>query len=91
MLLCALKVVDGSFFLELAPSMLTSAVTVDGQPILSLATCVAACAVSSSCASATFDYYIALEGQVYPNGTDKKDHSSCLLWNPTTSGSISTG
>jgi len=54
----------------------------DGNRILSLQACVAACAMDFFCAAATFDYYVALEG----TGAD-----SCKLWKPVTGGRISGG
>eukprot|EP00775_Hariotina_reticulata_P009696 gene9696-9855_t len=88
------QIVNGAFYLDLVDTASVYEPTADitnGGAILNLQTCVAACATLSTCAAATFDYFIAQEGQLDVNGIVVPNNASCKLWTPATGSDINLG
>jgi hypothetical protein len=88
------QIVNGAFYLDLVDTASVYEPTVDitnGGAILNLQTCVAACATSATCAAATFDYYVAQEGQLDGDGNVVANNATCKLWKPVTGSNIEGG
>eukprot|EP00775_Hariotina_reticulata_P005167 gene5167-5405_t len=88
------QIVNGAFCLDLVDTASVYAPTVDsadGRAISTLQGCIAACAVDSGCAAATFDYFIAHESQFDADGNVVTNNASCKLWKPSTGAGVASG